>query len=49
MLTDELAQMAGHVGKIIVEQSPAQKSTVKAGNFVTFFEQINFFLENALR
>jgi hypothetical protein len=23
--------------------------TVKAGNFVTFFAQINFFLKNALR
>ncbi len=25
------------------------KNTVKAGNFVTFFAQINFFLKNALR
>jgi hypothetical protein len=26
-----------------------QTGTVKAGNFVTFFAQINFFLKNALR
>jgi hypothetical protein len=28
---------------------PYQMNTVKAGNFVTFFAQINFFLENSFR
>jgi hypothetical protein len=31
---------------LIIEESMC---TVKAGNFVTFFAQINFFLKNALR
>jgi hypothetical protein len=36
--------------EICVRDWPATSvSTVKAGNFVTFFAQINFFLKNALR
>ncbi len=35
--------------KVKPECNSREEITVKAGNFVTFFAQINFFLKNALR